>query len=112
MADLTVSEVLSKAAALIEPEGAWGRNNYASDTRGEVVVACSPRAVCWCASGAIVRATGSDDAFNPLAMQARLALRDILGEGSIPAWNDARGRTQAEVVSALREAAKLAEASL
>jgi hypothetical protein len=105
---LTVSEVLAKAADLIEPEGAWSNDDVARDRAGEMTFAADPSAVCWCALGAIWHASVGTGVNDYLIENA--VLRIIEGD-SIAAWNDAPGRTQAEVVAALRAAsAKAGEA--
>ncbi|MBO9624132.1 MAG: hypothetical protein J7500_15600 [Sphingomonas sp.] len=91
--DLTVSEVLSRAADLIEPEGKWTRGVYVGPDRN-----------CWCVLGAIQRAGnfGHDDN-RPVAF-----LKDLMGVAWLHEWNDDPNRTQAEVVAKLREGAALA----
>lgn len=107
MGDLTVSDVLSKAADLIEPEGAWTQGTWArradgSTPYGEI---SDEDAVCFCALGAIWRVCG---AINITANRAEDALGTVLGKFTVGEWNDLNGRTQAEVVAALREASKRA----
>lgn len=88
-------EILFKAADLIEPEGRWLQDNFA-DGGG------------FCAAGAIFYASsGISDRRN--ADIARDVFRKIIRRGNIGHWNDAKGRTQAEVVAALRQAALLAK---
>lgn len=103
MGDLTVSEVLSKAADLLEPEGAFTKGAYARDIFNADVDEDAPDAVCWCAIGALwlTSPTGKT------TQEARRYLLEVTGQG-ITAWNDAPERTQAEVVAALREASKRA----
>lgn len=105
---LTIGDVLDKAADLIEPEGAWTQEAYGRDANGlecQVV----EEAVCFCAMGAIYKAAGKIGEFEHDAdLIAPLAL--LLDEG-IDDWNDAPGRTQAEVVAKLREAAAKARES-
>ena len=96
-----VRRVLLDAADLIEPEGCWTQGNMAVDADGHL---CMPRgrdAVCWCALGAIARSSPS----HGVSMDAVGLLRLHLKGSRISEWNDAPGRTQAEVVSALRAAA-------
>jgi hypothetical protein len=105
----TVSEILSAAADLIEPEGKWTQGYYARDQFGSD---CEPEdscAVCWCTIGAIERASEesvSDDceAYNAAEQAVAAALPGI----TIVSWNDAPERTQADVVAKLREAAERA----
>lgn len=99
---LKPSEVLAKAADLIEPEGAWTQREYARDSNGAYTTSRDPRAVCWCALGAIIRAS---DGMSGSSTQFTSKIIDGRGIG---AWNDDLCRTQAEVVAALRKASALA----
>lgn len=103
--DLKASEILNKAADLIEPEGAWAQEYFARDEHGNFVEACDELAMCWCVLGAIEFAAGG---VGVAYSEAQHCLGAIVGE-QIDEWNDAPRRTQAEVVAALRQAAKLAE---
>lgn len=99
-----VADVLERAADLIEPEGRWTQGVLAKSAGGVPVAPEHDCAVCWCASGAIIRISG-----DRLPKAAWYALKCIIGLGEIiPSWNDAPERTQSEVVAKLREAAKLA----
>jgi hypothetical protein len=100
----TVSEILSAAADLLEPEGAWAQGDLARNAEGDCVSTISDSAVCWCTVGAIYRVSDyyCDEALG--------TLEHILS-GGIANWNDAPERTQAEVVAKLREAAALSKAS-
>lgn len=98
------SEILAKAADLIAPEGAWTQGSYALSANGDTAPPEDPEAVCWCASGAILRVAPSEDA-------ARVARRIVMETNqlfSLGQWNDRPSRTQAEVVAALRKASDLA----
>lgn len=109
------SEVLSKAADLIEPEGAWTQGAQARNKRGQRVADSAKNAVCFCASGAIWRAArkagvaGLSSSGGSIINDAHVALSTVINGRSlsarIPDWNDAPERTQAEVVAALRQAA-------
>ena len=95
-----VAAVLLAAADLIEPEGRWVQVSFASDRHGLEVGVKSPYAVCFCALGAIQRVAQDTVDEGP----AYAALKRVV-RGPISNWNDADGRTQAEVVAALRAAA-------
>lgn len=104
----TVAEVLDAAATLIERPGAWTQDWFAKDADGEYVEETSCRAVCWCMRGAVFALAGypdAEDVFAPI-------IAVIGGEttADIETWNDAPGRTQAEAVAILREAAVHARA--
>jgi hypothetical protein len=105
----SVADILRQAADLIEPKGAWTKHAMAREIGGRHVPVESTTAVCWCAVGAIVR-LAPGYAANQLYCDAIRAIERQVG-GPVPAFNDAAGRTQAEVVAALRAAADKAEAS-
>lgn len=107
MTELSVADVLERTADLITPEGAWTQGCGARDVRGNRVDMDSGAAVCWCAVFAVSKVAGD----GVLAAEARDALRNLLDVPYLSVWNDARGRTQAEVVSAFRKAASLARGS-
>jgi hypothetical protein len=96
---LLPSEVLSKAADLIEPEGAWTQGQYgAFDEEAHAYT-------CLCLFGAVKEAGDETDAADGVwkFLQAATSNKPI-------DWNDQPGRTQAEVVAALRQASELAKA--
>lgn len=102
---MKASEILSKAADLIEPDGAWIQGKYSTTYSGEDVSSNSPAACRFCAWGAIERAAGRH--YDDAEETAIRTLYEFLG-GDIEAWNDVESRTQAEVVAAMRQAASLA----
>lgn len=95
MPDLSPSDVLVKAADLIEEHGWWnGREKR--------------RAGRLCAGYAISKATQSWGTDNTKAFdKAWAAAIDVMDDGVVR-FNDAPGRTKDEVVSALRSAAEVA----
>ena len=104
---MTVSDILNAAADLIEPEGCWTQGAYARAAGGHVTPHRENTAVCFCAAGAIYRATDAEIGMSPPAIAAAFeAALDAMGVRRISEFNDAPGRTQAEVVAALRKAAK------
>lgn len=108
--------VLRAAADLIEPEGAWCHGAYAKDRRGQTVPPDSPRAERYCMLGAIMRVVCHDDSERAVVSQAESMLHDavdgvdVLSFGLLD-WNDKPGRKQADVVAALRKAARWKEKS-
>lgn len=100
----TVPEILNAAADLIEPAGRWTRKALARNARGTAVDPRKSTAVCWCAAGAIQRVVAGDRD----QLQRLLAVVRSVTDFPVQLWNDGLGRTQAEVVAALREAARLA----
>lgn len=118
MGDLTIAEVLERAADLIEPEGAWTQGAFSRDANGDAdatddgITAKNP--VCWCALGAVAAVCEEDPAGNiytPSSPSLPNAIRKLLNAhigNYVEDWNDDPDRTQAEVVQKLREAARLA----
>jgi hypothetical protein len=95
---MRASEILSKAADLIEPEGKWCQGSYSNGFGG------------LCALGAIGEVEGCIVAGRDFDKSVRFLLDVIDHEKrSVAIWNDAPERTQAEVVSAIRKAAHLAK---
>ena len=98
----TVADVLDAAATRIEQPGAWTQDAYAKRADGSTTTTTADDAVCWCAVGAIGSVAGGLG--EPIVALATDFLCEAL-ETSIADFNDAPGRTQSEVVAALRAAA-------
>lgn len=110
------SAILEKAAELISKPGAWTQGAFGLHTplSSSLVNDQTPRwvdgAKCFCALGAVAQAMG----VNPEVAHvwdtpaARFLSNVTKGHLTVVSWNDAEGRTQAEVVAKLREAATLA----
>ena len=97
---------LLESAAFVIGTGHHAKGYYAKNLRGDETSRASPEACSWCAIGAILAA---EDEFH-FGLDAYDLAMDALDEdvGFIPAWNDARERTPAEVEAAmLKAAAKL-----
>jgi len=103
----TVADILTEAADLIEPEGAWTQGSWWLTNSGKPTMTAR-YAACMCVEGAIAKAAGI--APNRVyAHPAGIALMDVVPNNwELPEWNDAPERTQAEVVAALRAAAEKA----
>ena len=93
----------------------WTQGADARDRDGIPVPGWSERAVCWSLLGALVavleaqsEATGDDAAISDLARACAL-LAETLDVGSLETWNDEPGRTQSEVIEAVRRAASADE---
>lgn len=106
MEQLSVADVLDRAADLIEPEGAWSNDAVALRSSGAPTYAQDPKATCFCALGAIWRLTDRGSLHRREVEDAA----KLVMEGSVAVFNDAPGRSQSEVVAKLREAATLARA--
>lgn len=98
---MTVVEVLRGARAKIAQgwtRGALARRHGESVSIADIEAGAGG-ADCWCASGAIMAASGPGsvraDAWEALSVAVGIAF-----PGAIPAWNDAAKRTQAEVLAA------------
>lgn len=100
---MTTVEVLKAARAKIEQ--GWCQGDAAQNSDGELCGSQDLNASCWCCVGAI----GAVTAYNEQATPALKAIRDAIGTPGIAKWNDAKGRTQAEVLAAFDKAIELAE---
>lgn len=102
---VTVGQVLTRAADLIEEYG-WCQGVFAMADGVECGVV-DPRVDSFCVLGAVRRAA-SDLGFE---FNHRFNSTDLLwdyADGACPAWNDRPQTTKADVVLALRNAAKAA----
>lgn len=104
---MTVSDILERAADLIEPEGRWTQDEFVRNLSG----ACGdelgpwPRGkLCFCVLGAISRAN-HDQLVGEMTFAPVVQAMGLKFAHELARWNDAPGRTQAEVVAKLREAA-------
>lgn len=129
----TARDILTAARALIAQPEAWTQHAYARAAKDLVagrpgmpaVHFSSERAVCWCSYGAVNRAGYGGGEFKPLMdarriaeiTMAKSALARTMGGGSkfeddigdwrlcaISKFNDAEGRTHAEVLAAFDKA--------
>jgi hypothetical protein len=99
-----VAEILTTAADLVAH--GWTQAAYARDEFDLAVIYADDAATCFCASGAIFRACYDLRLPDPqLRVMAVQCVEDRLQGRHLPAWNDAEGRTQGEVVAALHAAA-------
>lgn len=125
-----VATILERAADLIAPEGRWMRGGLCGDKAGRrldgAVTGADFCASSWSLVGALQKAAWlqarDDERERPrfgiishqgLVPTMALLVSDHLGlkfVDHIIDWNDESGRTQAEVVQALRAAAALAKA--
>ena len=109
---LTTAEILTKAADLIEPKGAWTQGTFWRDREGRQVCledALLGSASCMCMAGAIYVASGQRHPSHRLwELVDKVIPRPRDGSAAMPFFNDNPERKQAEVVAALRKAAALA----
>lgn len=94
----TLAQLQRARRLLARPEG-WTQGSYARDGHGDAVDSQCSQATSFCASGAIYATqdnlTGS--------IQARTVIYRIIAD-DIEAWNDADGRSQADIIEAFDQA--------
>lgn len=96
--DRTLSQLQRARRLLARPKG-WTQGSYARDGHGAMVDSRCSQATAFCASGALYAT--QDDATG--SMQARTVIYRIIAD-DIEAWNDADGRSQADIVRAFDQA--------
>lgn len=103
---MTTREVLVEARRILTPDGAWTQRKLARDRQGRGAVYHGRAAVCWCLEGALARAAFTDcgDRDWSAALDACDSALPGSGRGRLIVWNDAPGRTQAEVLGLLDRA--------
>lgn len=100
----TIKAILNRAAKIIDR--GWVRNKTAVDKNGKLVSAASKKAVAFCATGAIDRASvklRKPSLYHSAYLTAGLAFP----EGGIVYFNDHKAKTRRQVSARLRRAAKL-----
>lgn len=98
----STKETLIAARDLIKDEARWARGWYARDETGANVEADNPKAVAWCAMGALKKVDG------PFEWNAVNALATVCSKrpnGSILRTNDFGGHT--EILACFEEAIRL-----
>jgi hypothetical protein len=106
---MTIPEIREAAARLLET--GWTQGDYAADARGLGVDDHDPRAVRWCLVGALNVACPKGRDYANLRGGAYAELQRELGVGLLSDWNDEPGRTQSEVVAAMRGRQPIPETS-
>lgn len=110
----TAAEVLRVARELVARPGGWCQRALARTASGHPAPTHSREAVCFCARGALMRAAGMQPElvlFSPRAEAALDAAAREQGFIGFVGYNDAPGRTQAEVVALYDAAIAKLEAS-
>jgi hypothetical protein len=99
-----------KAHELLAQEGAWTQGSEARNKDGKEVQVSDRTAKSFCLVGAVIRCYVEDSAESTRAYDGQCArIYDTLWDApyfarnGIMGWNDAPGRTQAEVVALLKE---------
>lgn len=98
----TVKEIMQYARNLLAREGGWTQGCLGRDANGNEVLNPDD-AVCFCSIGALALAKQNLKATYDRVAAARNRLKEILEVDYLSAWNDAPGRTQAEVVALFDE---------
>jgi len=104
--DISVADVLERAADLIAKPGAWAQGEYGRGPGGIVWEQDAPEPEglnCFCLYGAVAHVSKARAGCDTPAVKFLEALNV-----SATGWNDAPERTQDEVVALLRKSAALA----
>ena len=96
--DQGVLDVLKAARELISVPERWTQGHFARDASGNLVNSSNPAAVCWCVYGATMAAARRVGTTTEGAAEADRALEETFGGDDLDIWNDAPGRTHAEVL--------------
>lgn len=91
-------EILIAARAKIAQPECWTQGRQARTQIGIGTDARDARAVCWCGFGAVWFVVGYDY-YNSTVTNAENALNDQTPQKHFPTWQDAKGRTHAEVLA-------------
>lgn len=97
---MTTREALIAARELIEDPERWTQEESARDADGKGVPIGSPEACQWCAMGALSKIAPD----GLMLSRTRVALLRGTGTYSVSMFNDAPGRTHAEVLAAFDKA--------
>jgi len=107
---MTTKEILIAARAKIERPQDWIQGRFALSSLQNQVKPNSRRASCWCALGAIAAITREDP--NDVNDEVYWLLHRAMGLPdnvmAVAIWNDAPGRTHAEVLAAFDRAIEAA----
>lgn len=106
---VSAAQVLRDAKELISAPERWTKGAYARDSAGHPVWEMADEAVCWCATGAVCRATINDSTLAPEALEA---LNNTKSSGrGVAGYNDAAGTTHEDVMAWFDRAIAAAETS-
>jgi len=96
-----IRETLIKAAAIVRQ--GWCQNAPAKTARGKATGPRDPKAVAWCALGAIEKLCGGPNDGG----EVKRSLREVVWPMEIAEWNDRGYRTAEEVAKTFEEAARI-----
>jgi hypothetical protein len=113
VAELTAAAMVSEARRLVE--NGWCQGAHARDSAGTEVPSWSEEARSWSLLGALLSSWHRQDSQDDADVIAHLAdahalgeatevLGEVVGTASLDRWNDARQRTQKDVIAALESA--------
>ena len=112
----TTREILIRAREIIARPGAWLQGHLATNSFGDVRCPTADNRdtlTCFCALGAVDAAcidltgSGGGTCAADLTLSRALSALDAAFVGNVPAFNDAEGRTQEEVVALFDRAIKM-----
>jgi hypothetical protein len=108
--DMKSSEVFRAGAQFLETHD-WAKGAFARNNEGVPVLASDEDATCFCAIGAMMRATTYDLGLNADRNYSYLTVRDhTLDIISLPKFNDHIARTKEDVISHMYATASRLEA--
>ena len=102
--DVEVREVLVRAHELIALPEHWTKGTYARNSSGMSVFPKAADAVCFCATGALLRVLPSTDYSSSILELARSVLCDAAGVDNVVAFNDNARQIHEVVVAAFVKA--------
>lgn len=105
---MTPVEILTAARDLVAR--GWCQGTMARTRHGCPTAWTLPDAASFCSVGAVQAAAGASEGES--VYEAFEFFADVIDRARIPKWNDAPGRTQAEVVAAFDRAIELAKAEV
>lgn len=106
----TATQVLKDAKKIVTK--GWCKNHYAVNKAGKGVYKYGRTVAKCCSEGAIFRAAGLNagtELTQAIEMLESVIPKARLGFANIPAWNDHKSRTKAQVLKAFTKAIKAAE---
>lgn len=100
----TAKQILEEARTLVEK--GWCQRDYARTAAGNGVCWDSLLACKFCSSGALIRVGHQSRTHGlvPPFLKAQAAFLQVIESPDIALWNDAPGRTQADVLAAFDKA--------
>lgn len=104
-----VVKVLKASREKISKPEAWIKGGFARDSEGNYVNSTDEHAVCFCSLGAINSVTGL---WSNERHGATVAIEDVIGDFSIPSFNDADSTTHEDILRVWDKAIAAAEKKL